>query len=76
MLQSRHLRRLGFGLIASRSQHNRRPNQNKTTAPKKNQEEEARRAFRTRAGRKDQGKGEEYQISGFREYHPAAEISP
>jgi hypothetical protein len=56
---------LRFGLIGSPNQHNRRPNQNKTTTPKKNQKEEARRAFRIRAGRKDQGRRREFQTGGF-----------
>jgi hypothetical protein len=33
--------------------------------PKKSQKEEARRAVRRRAGRKDQGRRREYQTGGF-----------
>jgi hypothetical protein len=65
VLQQWHLRRFGFGLIASQTEQNRRQNQNKRTGLKKNQREEARRAFRRIAGRKPQGKKTEFQTGGF-----------
>jgi hypothetical protein len=56
VLQPRHLRRFGFGLIASRNQHNRRPNQNKTTGAEEEPKGRRKKSFQENSRKKRPGK--------------------
>jgi hypothetical protein len=56
VLQQRHLRRFGFGLIASRNQHNRRWNQKQNNGAEEEPKGRSKKSFQEKSRKKRPGK--------------------
>jgi len=74
VLQQRHLRRFGFGLIASPNQHNRRRNQKQNNgAPRSTERKKQEELSGQEPEEKTREEEGNFKPVVFREYHPNAE---